>query len=402
MQGNYAGHISNLGETIELRAHDGTLISSINTPFVPSAVQEFLRVTELHYNPPGSGDLTAFIELKNISGGPAEVTLDLTGVRITDGPSAPFDFTGSHVTTLAAGEFVLVVKDQTAFTAAYPGVNPAIIAGDFQGSLSNGGEIVKLEDAQNSTILEFKYEDGDDPGEEAWHPETDGAGFSLVIVGEAGPVENWESGTGWRSSALLNGSPGTDDPTPAAGDANGDGITDRADITRLLNDFGTATGSNRFLGDLTSDRKTTLDDLAVLQANLGSVAISSLPALEVNAVPVSLVVSTNAVYPINVQSSKFADAIQPRERVFADLADRAEESSNEHFTSSAATRPRRESLQRSSHVPANANSDHLSVYGEALNSLILEWTGEDKLFDSISTANGRQEKVAHDGRMMWY
>ncbi|MCH8047948.1 MAG: CotH kinase family protein [Planctomycetes bacterium] len=231
VQGGYSGHISNLGEVIELRTSDGSLVSTITTPSTPSEAQRFLRITEVNYNPTGPSEATEFIELKNVSD---STTLDLTGVRITKGPSSPFDFTDSNVTALAPGEFALVVNDAAAFTAVYPDVDQAIIAGEFNGGLSNGGERIKLEDADNGTILDFYYEDGNDPGEEAWHPETDGVGFTLVVVDELAANNAWEDGTGWRISSLLAGSPGADDPTPLPADLTANGFVDFQDLTILL------------------------------------------------------------------------------------------------------------------------------------------------------------------------
>ncbi len=121
----------------------------------PSPAQEYLRITELMYNPMGpsvaelavnpefENDDFEYAELTNIS---STETLDLTGVRFTSG--FQFDFTGSAVTSLAPGEHVLVVKDLPAFNARYGNDLDSLIAGTFSdGSLNNAGESVKLEDA---------------------------------------------------------------------------------------------------------------------------------------------------------------------------------------------------------------------------------------------------------------
>ena len=66
VQGNYDGHLSNLGETVELLAADDSLVDTLVTPFQPTDWQQFLRITELHYNPSSSSEATEFIELSNI------------------------------------------------------------------------------------------------------------------------------------------------------------------------------------------------------------------------------------------------------------------------------------------------------------------------------------------------
>jgi len=166
-----------------------------------------VRITELMYNPMDTGkpndEDTEYLELKNISGS----SINLNLVKFDDG----IDFTFGPV-ELAAGGHVLVVKDTTAFEAKHgTGHN---IAGDYTGSLNNGGERIRLEDATGTTILDFDY--GDD-----WRAITDGDGYSLTIINPANPdVNSWGEKDSWRASAYINGSPGTDDsgivPNPGA------------------------------------------------------------------------------------------------------------------------------------------------------------------------------------------
>ncbi|MCP4592493.1 MAG: hypothetical protein GY842_17300, partial [bacterium] len=78
------------------------------------------------------------------------------------------------------------------------------IAGEYTGYLDNGGESLRLEDAQNESILDFTYND-------AWYPGTDGEGASLVIVDETASFDTWSEPTSWRPSGAANGSPGADD-----------------------------------------------------------------------------------------------------------------------------------------------------------------------------------------------
>ena len=114
------------------------------------------------------------------------------------------------------------------------------------------------------------YRDGNDPGEEDWHPETDGEGFSLTVVDEGADAANWSVGTGWRSSVLIGGSPGATDPERLVGDVDGDGDVDRLDAAQLVRNLGRNGSSHRGRGDLDGDRATTLVDFAMLQANLGA------------------------------------------------------------------------------------------------------------------------------------
>src|SRR5204863_7448566 len=135
-----------------------------------SLVQQFLRITEIMYNPtpfPGNTNIDAqefeYIELKNIS---SSTTLSLAGVHF--GQGLTFDFTGSAITSLVPGQRVLIVKNLAAFTQRYGGGLP--VAGAYQGYLDNGGERGELVDNRNEKILDFKDENG-------WDPVTDEVGF---------------------------------------------------------------------------------------------------------------------------------------------------------------------------------------------------------------------------------
>ena len=75
---------------------------------------------------------------------------------------------------LAAGAYIVIAKNQAAFAERYQAGGVRLAPGTYAGSLDNGVETIKLEDATNSTILEFAYDD-------AWFDATDGAGFSLTI-----------------------------------------------------------------------------------------------------------------------------------------------------------------------------------------------------------------------------
>ncbi len=148
-----------------------------------------LRITEIMYNPPG-GDAYEFIELQNVG----TIAWDLSGMSFEG-----IDFTFAENTTLAAGA-VLVLgskNDPGAFLLRYPTVK---VAGQFGGSLSNGGERVALKDRQGVIVMSVDY---DDAG--GWPMGADGAGYSLEIID---PGADPDDPANWRASSRINGSPG--------------------------------------------------------------------------------------------------------------------------------------------------------------------------------------------------
>ena len=201
VQGNYNGHLSSLGETVELRDDDGILNNTLVVAADPSDAQRYLRITEIMYHPATDGDESEkeyeFIELKNIG----DADLSIGGVELGGG----VEFTFQAGTTLAAGEYVLVVENQSKFVARYGSGLP--VAGQYSGALSNSGEQLTLKDPLKGDIHQFSYKD-------SWFTVTDGDGFSLVIIDENDAViDNWDVSSSWRPSGQLGGSPGQSDVT---------------------------------------------------------------------------------------------------------------------------------------------------------------------------------------------
>lgn len=168
-----------------------------------------LAVTEIHYNPLGADEGTEFIELMNID--PLS-TIDLTHVSLTG-----ISYTFPAGTTLEPLARIVIVRDQTAFAAAYNTDGMNIAPGDFGGtSLSNSGEEVAVIAEDGTTdIRRFSYDDQPD-----WPTSPDGAGYSLVMIA---PQSNPPHGDpfSWRPSTVVSGNPGTSDAAPAfAGDPN--------------------------------------------------------------------------------------------------------------------------------------------------------------------------------------
>jgi len=174
---------------IKARAKSGSTWSALSDAvFAVGSVAENIRITEIMYHPPAMGDHEdpnkEFIELKNI--GPDPLNLNL--VSFTNG----IYFTFGDV-QVGGGDQVVVVKKESAFLSAHPEFS-GVIAGEYAGSLDNGGERVEVQDALGQIIQSFKYKDG-------WRGLTDGRGFSLTIidptateVDESGPCRALEDG----------------------------------------------------------------------------------------------------------------------------------------------------------------------------------------------------------------
>ncbi len=196
----YAGPATLTGSVrLKARILAGATWSALNEAvFAVGPVAENLRITEIMYHPPETGSPhdpnTEYVELRNI--GP--VSLNLGFAKFTAG----IDFIFPSL-ELAAGAYVLVVKDIAAFEAKYgAGLN---VAGRYAGSLDNSGERIRLVDAASGVIHDFRYSDN-------WYPATDGKGYSLTVRDPAATDPNdWDDKNTWRPSRRVDGSPGADD-----------------------------------------------------------------------------------------------------------------------------------------------------------------------------------------------
>lgn len=157
-------------------------------------------INELMYHPISGNDNDQFIELYNRSA----AAVDLSGWKLSDG----VDFTFPPNTTLASGGFIVVARDEVHLRGIYNNLTPANTVGNFNGSLSHGGERLALtrpdiiqttNNAGAPTILhsfvlvdEVKFGDGG-----RWGKWSDGGGSSLELID---PQSDNDFASNWADS----------------------------------------------------------------------------------------------------------------------------------------------------------------------------------------------------------
>ena len=192
------------------------------------------------YRPDIDGD-AEYLELLNI--GTESITLydplKESAWRFTDGIA--FDFPADPPVTMAAGERLLIVRDEVAFRARFPETADTVQLFQWTDSgLSNGGERVELSspgDVDDLGIRQWVRTDRVNYGDsDLWPLNADGIGLSLTRVEESGygnDVINWMAAdptpgtaegevppvTGYDAWAQNHGL------TDFEGDADGDGLT---------------------------------------------------------------------------------------------------------------------------------------------------------------------------------
>jgi hypothetical protein len=225
----YAGTlVLNQSATIKARLFENNAWSPLSSAsFIVDAAPASpanLAITEICYKPippaPGSLEYLAgfisgsdfeFLELLNTSGG----DVDLSDCRFTTG--IIFEFTGLSPSrlTLAPGERVLLVGNETAFTLRHGSGLEDRILGTFGGNLSNGGETLTLLAANGGVIASVTYGIG-----EPWPLAAQDAGYSLVLNNPT-PLPSYAAAD-FRASAEPGGTPGAPAGPVFAGSPTGD------------------------------------------------------------------------------------------------------------------------------------------------------------------------------------
>jgi|GEM_PF-987552 len=156
-----------------------------------------LVINEVHYNPPGAGDTTEFIEFWNTGALP----LSLDGWQMSDG----VEFVFPPQAMVPVGGFLVLALDPVAFGAAYPLVTN--VFGPFANGtkLNNDGERVAISDAGGTVVSEVTYDDA-----APWPTTPDGDGPSLEL---RHPLLNLSAPTSWAASLAAGGTPGATNST---------------------------------------------------------------------------------------------------------------------------------------------------------------------------------------------
>ncbi|MEO6035271.1 MAG: lamin tail domain-containing protein, partial [Verrucomicrobiota bacterium] len=191
--------------------------------FVTIARAQNVVINEIMFHPASHDPREEYVELYNAGA----TNVDLSGWRFTKG----IKFSIPSNTVLTASNYLVIAGNAQSFTNKYPAV--ANFVGDFvvvrmtnvvgftytnyENSLSNTRDTLKLENAAGNTVDSLTYADeGDwavrqrgtvDRGYQGWTwlSTADGLGKSLELKNSTLPND---SGQNWASSITFNGTPG--------------------------------------------------------------------------------------------------------------------------------------------------------------------------------------------------
>jgi len=169
-------------------------------------------INEIMYHPDAPAD-AEYVELVNISSEPvtlydADKELPWRFKDDPDSPGVDFLFPSDSPVTLAAGEYVLLVKDVVMFSSKYTAPAGVKVLAWGLGNLADGGERIELSkpadpDGQGNPVWirvdRVAYSDGSHPqGVDPWPVQADGQGLSLSRIDPGiygNDPANWHAAT---------------------------------------------------------------------------------------------------------------------------------------------------------------------------------------------------------------
>ncbi|MEO6436045.1 MAG: lamin tail domain-containing protein, partial [Tepidisphaeraceae bacterium] len=107
-------------------------------------------ISEIFFDPISNDDRDEWLELYN----PGATGVDVSGWKFTDGVS----FTLPAGTSIQAGARLVVAKDAARTRANHPALNPALVTGDYTGTLANGGDHLTLVRPETVATLNIEVE----------------------------------------------------------------------------------------------------------------------------------------------------------------------------------------------------------------------------------------------------
>lgn len=217
------------------------------TPLVLGAVP---LINEIHYHPAGTNVLEEWIELHN----PSASALPLDGWQFDRGITFKFPAGAS----IPSNGFLVVAAHPATFAVRHPLVSNVL--GGWTGTLSDGGETLRLTDPTGTNHVSLDYATEGDWATRRlaapdrygkvgweWFALHDGGGHSLELVNPSLPAVH---GQNWLASAAPGGTPGhpnstrSEDAAPLILHARHFPVVPRSDqpvsvVTRLLDESST-------------------------------------------------------------------------------------------------------------------------------------------------------------------
>ena len=172
------------------------LVINFSSGDASGTADSILVFNEVHYNPSDDLSESEWIEFHNLNG----VNVDVSGWKLRGG--VDFDF--PEGTVVEGHGFLLIAADPDSRN-----LSGKSALGPFQGSLNNGGELLRIEDRDGRIMDTLAYDDSGD-----WPVGPDGSGVTLAKLNQE--TANSEP-KNWVAARYVGGTPGLPNfPLPGA------------------------------------------------------------------------------------------------------------------------------------------------------------------------------------------
>jgi Lamin Tail Domain/Secretion system C-terminal sorting domain len=183
---------SNANLTDSFAWRDGCMLGSAGK--APVLCNDPIIFSEINYNSDSTADQGEFLELHNTTATP----INLTNYFVRDGvDSALHIYKFASGTILPANGYLVLSNDTASFKKYWPNVTN--ILGNFTFSFSNGGELIRLYNANAALQFSIHYNDT-----LPWPDSADGYKYTLELKDKD---LNMEDGSNWKIGCKM-GSPG--------------------------------------------------------------------------------------------------------------------------------------------------------------------------------------------------
>ncbi len=156
-------------------------------------------INEINYNSSPDFAVGDWIEFANAM----DYEVDMSAWVFKDSDDQ-HSFSFPSGTVIPAGGYIVIARDSADFHSLFPDVSNC--AGYFSFGLSNGGELLRLYDADNTPVDQVEYDDKD-----PWPTAADGDGPTLELTdvnADNALAENWAASSGHGTPGAQNSSVG--------------------------------------------------------------------------------------------------------------------------------------------------------------------------------------------------
>jgi len=190
---SWSGDVTSSNDSLTLSVLSSTKLQA-NFVMDTTDIREIV-INEINYNSADDFDSGDWVELYNRS----NESVDLSGWYFSDSDDEHKYFIPDG-TVLESNNYLVMVDDDSSFTARFPNVENYI--GEIGFGLSGSGEFMKLVDNEEQIVDSLTYDD-----KLPWPEEADGDGASLELVDvniDNAFAENWKASEGHGSPGEVN------------------------------------------------------------------------------------------------------------------------------------------------------------------------------------------------------